>query len=78
MRFCRVKQAIRSAAIIGLPLQQQASGVIHHETSNIMAHTASRPDAATTHWAKNILLWITYLPHDCVQSMIRMGWHDST
>ena len=28
--------------------------------------------------AANIAKWSTYLPPDCVQSMVRMGWDDST
>jgi hypothetical protein len=28
--------------------------------------------------AKNIQTWESYLPHDCVQSMIYMGWDRST
>jgi hypothetical protein len=27
---------------------------------------------------KNILVWDSYLPHDCVKSMVKMGWHRST
>jgi hypothetical protein len=25
--------------------------------------------------AENIRLWRSYLPEDCVETMIRMGWH---
>jgi hypothetical protein len=27
---------------------------------------------------KNILTWMTYLPQDCIEMMIRMGWDCST
>jgi hypothetical protein len=27
---------------------------------------------------KNILTWNTYLPSDCVRSMVRMGWDYTT
>jgi hypothetical protein len=31
-----------------------------------------------TRSAKNILLWESYLPSDCVKTMIYMGWDRST
>jgi hypothetical protein len=36
----------------------------------------AKPNHANS--AKNILLWNSYLPHDCVKSMINMGWDHST
>lgn len=38
----------------------------------------AKAEAEAAHWAKNILLWSSYLPYDCVESMVRMGWHRST
>jgi hypothetical protein len=48
-----------------------------------------RPDAATPvdppfngddagRSEKNILLWMSYLPEDCVRTMIAMGWDITT
>jgi hypothetical protein len=34
--------------------------------------------AAVGNPAKTIALWRTYLPEDCVATMIKMGWHRST
>jgi len=33
----------------------------------------SEADAARA--AENIRIWRSYLPEDCVQTMIEMGWH---
>jgi hypothetical protein len=33
-------------------------------------------DAARS--ARNISLWMSYLPKDCVKTMIRMGWDQTT
>jgi len=27
---------------------------------------------------RNVREWLTYLPAECVETMIRMGWHTST
>jgi hypothetical protein len=32
------------------------------------------PDADAERSAENILLWRSYLPQDCVDTMIAMGW----
>jgi hypothetical protein len=47
-----------------------------HIIAPLTAEPLSGADAA--HWANNIFLWSSYLPRDCVQSTIRMGWHHST
>jgi hypothetical protein len=44
---------------------------------------ASRPpeirDAALSRRAEaNVKIWRSYLPADCVDTMIRMGWHRTT
>ena len=36
------------------------------------------PDAAERHAGNNILEWLSYLPADCVNTMIEMGWDVST
>jgi hypothetical protein len=35
-------------------------------------------DAAIARSEENILQWMEYLPADCIQTMIRMGWDVST
>ena len=35
-------------------------------------------DAEARHAGNNILDWLTYLPDDCVNTMIEMGWDIST
>jgi hypothetical protein len=35
-------------------------------------------DAEARHAGNNILDWLTYLPGDCVNTMIEMGWDIST
>jgi hypothetical protein len=37
-----------------------------------------RPDFDIAHSENNILEWMRYLPPDCVQTMIHMGWDIST
>jgi len=34
--------------------------------------------ADVRHSVKNILLWNSYLPSDCVRTMVRMGWDYTT
>ena len=59
--------------------QQEAFAGIDDEAPTITDQIAaffSEPES--THSAKNILLWKSYLPNDCVKSMITMGWDHST
>jgi uncharacterized NAD(P)/FAD-binding protein YdhS len=35
-------------------------------------------DFDVAHSEQNILQWMTYLPPDCIQCMIKMGWDIST
>ena len=35
-------------------------------------------DFDVAHSEKNIFIWMTYLPQDCIERMIRMGWDCST
>jgi hypothetical protein len=39
---------------------------------------AAVSDAAIARSEENILRWMQYLPADCIQTMIRMGWDLST
>jgi hypothetical protein len=59
--------------------QQEAFAGFDDEVPTITDQIAtffSEPEP--THSAKNILLWKSYLPNDCVKSMITMGWDHST
>jgi hypothetical protein len=38
----------------------------------------AKDDAVTARAAANIADWLTYLPTNCVQSMVKDGWHWST
>jgi len=38
----------------------------------------SQPDADIARSRDNILRWMTYLPEDCINAMIRMGWDVTT
>jgi hypothetical protein len=58
---------------------QQAIGAIHGGVQTIADQIASFfPEPERNRSARNISLWQSYLPHDCVQSMINMGWDHST
>ena len=35
-------------------------------------------NALTARSEKNVREWMSYLPQDCIESMIRMGWDLST
>jgi hypothetical protein len=39
---------------------------------------ARRADADLAHSEKNILQWMTYLPEDCIRTMVLMGWDINT
>jgi hypothetical protein len=70
----------KELAVIDTDSPQNAFAAIYSSASRIPTLPTAAPpaDAETARWAKNIFLWSSYLPHDCVQSMIRMGWHHST
>jgi len=42
-----------------------------------LCHMSLSPEAAARS-AWNIALWRSYLPSDCVKTMIRMGWDRTT
>jgi hypothetical protein len=42
------------------------------------APVKTESDFDVAHSEKNILTWMTYLPQDCIEMMIRMGWDCST
>jgi hypothetical protein len=50
-----------------------------HQVSNSAAEICKPEDTAdAAHAADNILQWTSYLPADCIKSMIFMGWDRST
>jgi hypothetical protein len=58
-------------------------GLLFELTTEPMAGESSNDDAwmadATgIHSGNNILEWMSYLPDDCVKTMIEMGWDVST
>lgn len=62
-----------SAAILGtVAVGDMSSG------RAVGAAERSRIAASAARSASNIANWSTYLPLDCVKSMIRMGWDLST
>ena len=50
------------------------------ESLAIAQRTEGRESAATdiAHSEKNILQWMSYLPQDCIRTMILMGWDITT
>jgi hypothetical protein len=48
------------------------------KTSVAMNGSVRRGDAAMARAADNIARWKTYLPEDCVRTMMNHGWHWST
>jgi hypothetical protein len=59
--------------------QQEAFAGIHADAQAItesMGTSLSEPEL--TRSARNVLIWQSYLPPDCVASMINMGWDHST
>jgi hypothetical protein len=61
-------------------VHQEVYAEVSTETSSDSAPIESAV-SATDDMARseeNILLWMQYLPADCVQTMIRMGWDITT
>ena len=60
-------------------VQQRVSVESHTEPSNAASSAKAAADAAdAARSAANILEWKSYLPAECVESMIAMGWDIST
>jgi len=54
-------------------------GAATHPISDSAAEINEPADAASAaRAADNILLWTSYLPPDCIKSMIAMGWDRTT
>jgi hypothetical protein len=59
--------------------QQGAFAGIHSDAQTITDQIAALfAEPEPTRSARNISLWKSYLPRDCVESMINMGWDHST
>jgi hypothetical protein len=57
--------------------QQRVSAELQ-EQSGARASEGQVSDARTPRSTENILQWMSYLPEDCVQTMIAMGWDVTT
>jgi hypothetical protein len=49
-----------------------------HTSVGINGSIKKGGDGGLAHAAENIARWRTYLPEDCVKSMMNHGWHWST
>ena len=49
-----------------------------HRGEKRTAKTFKSGDSNIAHSEDNILRWMKYLPQDCIETMIRMGWDVST
>ena len=63
----------------GAQMQQDAGAEFLLEPSSIAAGIGAPANAAASARSeKNILQWASYLPRNCVETMIRMGWDKTT
>ena len=59
--------------------QRRAFIEMESESLAIAARVDAREGAAdVAHSEDNILRWISYLPEDCIRTMVLMGWDIST
>jgi hypothetical protein len=59
--------------------QQRVSGELQPEPSGATAPVEVRVNGAdAARSEENILQWMSYLPTDCVNTMIEMGWDVTT
>jgi hypothetical protein len=60
-------------------MQQRVSDEGKTETSDTAAPLEVWVnDSGAAHSKENILQWLSYLPEDCIQTMIAMGWDVTT
>jgi hypothetical protein len=64
--------------IIEIDQQQQANSGIRRKTSSATETLSTASDAEAARRTQNISTWSSYLPQDCVESMVGMGWHETT
>jgi len=61
------------------PAQQRVFIEIQSDSLAIAARAEGREGAADiAHSKENILQWMTYLPADCIRTMVLMGWDITT
>ena len=48
------------------------------ESSDALLAISARVDDDVERSERNILQWMSYLPEDCIKTMIAMGWDIST
>lgn len=48
------------------------------ELSDTTSSMDARKQAAVARSENNVRQWMAYLPHDCIRSMIKMGWDVTT
>jgi hypothetical protein len=48
------------------------------KSSDAVLAISARADDDVAHSEDNILQWMSYLPEDCIKTMIAMGWDVST
>ncbi len=64
---------------MGAQMQQDDGAELLLESLNIAGRIGARADAAdSARSERNILQWASYLPRNCVETMIRMGWDKTT
>jgi len=60
-------------------LQRRPFIEMQSETFAIAGRADARESAADiAHSEENILRWMSYLPEDCIRTMVLMGWDIST
>jgi hypothetical protein len=52
--------------------------ILTRGANNIAEFTAQRATRGSVRSAGNIQLWQSYLPENCVNTMIKMGWDQTT
>lgn len=53
------------------------SRVSHLDSSDTLDRHTRRAEASEARSAANISAWQSYLPQDCIDAMIKMGWDHS-
>jgi hypothetical protein len=60
-------------------LQRRPLIEMQSESLAIVARADARESAAVmAHSEENILRWMSYLPEDCIRTMVLMGWDITT
>jgi hypothetical protein len=60
-------------------MQSGGAGELRKHMTNVAINgLVTRGDAGNVRAADNIARWKTYLPEECVRTMVNQGWHWST